>query len=103
VSWLKRLVDYSPSLRSSKAEAVARITAKSFVKNAGFGDCPMEITYEFSDSNGQTIIGKHIGTESNYFGVNVGDEILIRYLESNSVTNAPKDTLGIISRIKNTR
>jgi hypothetical protein len=59
----------------------------------------MQITYEFCDDSGQTLTGKHVGTESSYWGVKVGHQILIRYLESNSKMNAPIDALGIIRPI----
>ena len=59
----------------------------------------MQIAYEFSDASGQMIAGKHVGTESSYYGLKIGDRILIRYLESNSNTNAPKDALGMIRSV----
>jgi hypothetical protein len=96
MSLLDRFIDHSPALRCSRAEVVGRITAKAFVKDAGFGDCPMQITYEFSDASGRLVPGKHIGTESSYHDVQIGDRILVRYLESDPKTNAPKDALGII-------
>jgi hypothetical protein len=96
MSLLARFTDHSPALRCSKAEAVGYITAKAFVKDGGFGDCPMQITYKFLDSCGRTVIGKHVGTESSYYGVQTGDQILIRYLESDPKTNAPRDALGIV-------
>lgn len=96
MSVLDRFIDHSPALRCSRAEAIGRITAKSLVKDAGFGDCPMQIAYEFSDASGQLIAGKHVGTESSYYGLKTGDQISIRYLESDSKTNSPKDALGII-------
>jgi hypothetical protein len=96
MSLLSRLIDYSSALRCSGAEAVGRVTAKAFVKDAGFGDCPMQITYEFTDARGQIVTGKHVGTESSYHTVKAGDQILIRYLKSDSRTNAPRDALGII-------
>jgi hypothetical protein len=66
------------------------------VKDGGLGDCPMQITYEFLDASGRTVTGKHVGTESSYHGVQAGDRMLIRYLESDSKTNAPIDALGIV-------
>jgi hypothetical protein len=91
-----RFIDHSPALRCSRAEAVGRITAKAFVWGIGFGNFPMQIAYEFTDANGRTVTGRHVGTESSFFGIAVGDEILIRYLESDSTRNAPRDALGII-------
>jgi hypothetical protein len=99
MSWLHRFIDYSPGLRCSRAEAVGRITAKSFVTDAGFGDCPMQIIYEFTDASGRSVTGKHVGTESSYYRVQSGDQILIRYLESKPEINAPRDALGIIGPI----
>lgn len=75
---------------------MGRITAKFFVKDAGFGDCPMQIIYEFSDASGQMVTGKHVGTESSFHGIKTGDQILVRYLISDPKTNAPRDALGII-------
>jgi hypothetical protein len=75
---------------------IGRITAKAFVKNAGPGDCPMQITYEFSDASGKTITGRHVGTESSFYDVKAGDRIRIRYLEWDTKQNAPTDALGII-------
>jgi len=89
-------MDNKPALRCSKAEIAGSITSKAFAKDAGFGDCPMQITYEFRDAAGRTVTGKHVGTESNYYSVKIGDRILIRYLESEPRKNAPKDSLGII-------
>ncbi len=99
MSLLDRFVDNSPALRCSKAEAVGRITAKAFVKDAGFGDCPMHITYEFQDASGQAVTGRHVGTESSFYDVQIGDRIRIRYLETDSEKNAPTDALGIIKPI----
>jgi hypothetical protein len=99
MSLLDHFIDHLPALRCSRAEAIGRITGKTFIKDSGFGDCPMQITYEFCDASGKIIAGKHAGTESSYFGVQIGDQILIRYLESASKTSAPKDALGIISPI----
>lgn len=99
MSLLDRFIDHSPALRCSRAEAVGRITAKAFVKDSGFGDCPMQITYEFSDGSGRLVVGKHVGTESSYFGLRTGDRIMVRYLESDSKTNSPRDALGIISAV----
>ena len=96
MSLLDHFIDHSPALRCSKAEVVGRITAKAFVKDAGFGDCPMHITYEFQDASGQVITGRHVGTESSFHDVQIGDQIRIRYLESDSRKNAPTDALGII-------
>ena len=92
-------IDHSPALRCSKAEAIGRVTAKAFVKDSGFGDCPMQISYEFPDSSGRTVVGKHVGTESSFFGLKSGDRVLIRFLESNSKINAPRDALGIIKPV----
>jgi hypothetical protein len=99
MSILGRFTDYSASLRCSKAEAVGSVTRKEFLKDAGFGDCPMQIDYEFADSSGQVVVGKHVGTESSFYGIKVGDRILIRYLQSDVKKNAPKDALGIITSV----
>lgn len=96
---LSRFTDHSPSLRCSNHEAVGQIVAKGFVKDVGFGDCPQYIEYEFTDATGSVITGKHVGTESSYFSVNVGDRIWIRYLKLDSSVNAPKDALAIITPI----
>ncbi|MBI5387998.1 MAG: hypothetical protein HZA90_25320 [Verrucomicrobia bacterium] len=97
MSLFTRFIDHSAALRCSKADAVGHITAKAFVKDAGFGDCPMQIDFEFLDSGGRVVTGRHVGTESSYRGIKVGDQILIRFLESDPKTNAPKDSLGIIT------
>jgi hypothetical protein len=99
MSLLDRFIDNSPALRCSRAEAVGSITAKAFVKDAGFGDCPMQITYEFPDSSGQLVGGRHVGTESSFYRVKIGDRIRIRYIESDSKKNAPTDALGIIRSV----
>lgn len=96
MSLLDRFIDRSPALRCSKAEAVGHVTAKAFVGDAGFGDCRMYITYEFHDASGQAIAGRHVGTESSFYGIQIGDKIRIRYLAANSKRNAPTDALGII-------
>lgn len=99
MSFLRRFVDHSSSLRCSKSESTGVIIGKKFVKDAGFGDCPMQITFEFLDSTGKSRIGKHIGTESSYFGVKVGDQILVRYIEKDPEICAPADSLGMIMPI----
>jgi hypothetical protein len=98
MSILDRFIDYAPGLRCSRAETLGRITRKSFVKDSGFGDCPMKIEYDFIDASGQHVSGGHVGTESSFGSVEVGDQIRIRYLESDSTRNAPTDALGIITQ-----
>ena len=99
MSFFDRLVDHSPELRCSGIEALARVTTKGYVGDAGFGDCRMQIEYEFHDASGQPVRGKYLGTESNFFGINVGDEILVRYIESNTKKNVPRDALAIITPV----
>jgi len=99
MSILDRFTDHSASLRCSKAEVVGRVARKTFLKDAGFGDCPMQIDYEFTDSSGQVVVGRHVGTESSFYGIKVGDRILLRYLQSDAKKNAPKDALGIITPV----
>ena len=97
MSILDRFIDYAPGLRCSRAETLGLITAKSFVKDKGFGDCPMKIEYEFTDTRSKLVCGSYIGTESSFWAVEIGDQIRIRYLESDSKKNAPTDSLGIIA------
>lgn len=78
MSLLDHFTDYSPALRCSTAESIGRITQKAFLKDVGFGDCAMRITYDFSDARGHIVAGKHSGTESSYYGVQIGDMILIQ-------------------------
>jgi len=96
---LRRFVDHSSLLRCSKSESIGAIIEKKFVKDAGFGDCPMLIVFEFLDSTGKSCVGKHAGTESSYFGVKVGDRILVRYVEGEPEICAPADSLGMIMPI----
>lgn len=97
MSIFDRFIDYSAGLRCSRSETHGRITTKSFVKDAGFGDCPMKIEYEFIDARGQLVRGGYVGTESSFYTVKIGDQIRIRYLESDSEKNAPTESLGIIT------
>jgi len=96
------LVDHTAMLRCSKHEAAAVILTKQFVKDAGFGDCPMKIEYEFETASGKQS-GSHRGTESNYFSLQVGDSILVKYLSNKPHINAPRDSLGIISPLESGR
>jgi hypothetical protein len=98
MSFLDRFIDHSPALRLSRAESIGRIIAKRFIKDAGFGDCPQVIDFEFPDPTGVMVKGSYTGTESSFHGVAAGDPIVIRYLESEPSTCAPRDSLGIITR-----
>jgi len=99
MSIFDRLVDWTSALRCAKHEAEGVILKKQFVKDAGFGDCPMKIEYEFETANGRQS-GSHRGTESSYFGLQIGDSILVRYLANKPHINAPRDSLGIISQVE---
>lgn len=72
------------------------IVDKRFVKDAGFGDCPMFIAFEFEDVTRRPFVGKHVGTESSYGNIEIGDRIQIRYLPQDPEICAPRDSLGII-------
>ena len=76
---------------------------KAFIKDAGFGDCPMEILYEFQDDSGEILSGKYTATESSFYNVEVGSRILIRYLKSDPKKNAPRDSLSIIESFSDTK
>ncbi|MES2309117.1 MAG: hypothetical protein V4507_09685 [Verrucomicrobiota bacterium] len=95
----RKIIDNSPALRCSKSEAIGNITQKSFLGDVGFGDCAMKIEYEFDDKKGSKIKGNFKGTESSFFSLKQGDQILIRYLDHDSKINAPKDSLSIVCPI----
>lgn len=92
-------IDKTPVLRCSTSEVCGRITRLAFVKDAGFGDSPVEIDYEFPDSTGRVIKGNYVGTESSFHAVKVGDEILVRYDQHDPKLNAPRDAIGIITPV----
>ena len=93
-------IDEESDLRCSQAEALGRITAKGVVKTWGFGEYPLpvQIDYGFTGPGGETVVGSHVGPEISFHSVEVGDRILIRYLASRPIVNAPRDALGLITR-----
>jgi hypothetical protein len=100
MGFLDRFTDYTPTLRCAAEEAVGVVTRKAFVKDAGFGDCPMEIDYEFTTSMGDLVTGRFEGTESCFYGLKVGDRISVRYLKEKPRISAPLDSIAIILPIR---
>ncbi len=96
MSFLDRFTDYSAALRCSPCKALGTVVGKRFTGDSGFGDCEMEITFEFQDESGGIVAGRYVGTESSFCRIQVGDSLAIRYLAKKSSICAPTDSLGII-------
>jgi hypothetical protein len=93
---LDKLTDFTPALRCSAEEVIGVVTGKAFVKDTGFGDCPMGIDYEFADLHDHLVCGRFEATESSFYQLKIGDKIIIRYLKDKSHINAPRDSIAII-------
>lgn len=93
---LDKFTDFTPALRCSAEEVIGVVTGKAFVKDTGFGDCPMGIDYEFTDLHDHLVGGRFEATESSFYQLKIGDKITIRYLKDKSHINAPRDSIAII-------
>jgi hypothetical protein len=92
-------IDHRPSLRCGE-RAIASVTLKQFVGDAGFGDCPMLIKYAFRTADERSVMGEFASTESSFHDLHARDEIAVLYVANRPHISAPEDTLSIVRPIQ---
>jgi hypothetical protein len=86
-------------LRNEGIEVTARVTSRSFTKDAGFGDCDQLLVYSFETADNRLVSGHVRGPESSFGRLKESDPILVRYLKTNPQINLPVGMLEIVARV----